>query len=226
MPGRAPQRIESGCCGERCARRGFSLVEVVIVVVLVLALATLVLPELSGFSESVEFRETGDQVASVLSMCRAEAQRRGVPLELRMANLDEGSVGLVMRPVRLGGGESEDVPPGEVMMRMPDGYSVGDDLTSEEGETGTPIEGDPRGQLVGVFWPNGSVSAAVMQVISGNRRAEVRISAYTGHVEVREVAMQPGDAESDAQPEEEEVEPESEVAPPKAEPDAESESGE
>src|SRR5438552_3063359 len=115
--------------GRRHGRRhaAFSLIEVLVALSLVILLAALVLPAMRGFSDAAVFRETCDQFSSAVSVCRSEAQRRGTTMELVTRLGSDGRVSLVGRAAHTEEAKSDQTAWGQVLMILPQGYSVDHD---------------------------------------------------------------------------------------------------
>jgi type II secretory pathway pseudopilin PulG len=200
--------------GKRCAA-GLSLIEMMVALAVLILLAGLVVPTVSGMSESVEFRETCDQLSSAVSVCRSEAQRRGTPMELVVRKESDGRVSLVGRPARLGEQSREQqASGGQVLMVLPGGYSIDED----SGQAGPPdpevgpsentnpgsdkvaaptadaSEAPSETQLV-VFWASGGASKGAGLYLhgKGGRVVGAEINSFTGMLKLEPVAAETAD---------------------------------
>src|SRR4051812_23589846 len=115
----------SGCRTKARMKPGFTLLEVLVALALLILVVALVLPTVAGFSESVVFKNTCDQVSSAVSVCRSEAQRRGTNMELVTSRGTDGRMSLVGRPAATEAttAENEVKPPGQILMTLPPGYT-------------------------------------------------------------------------------------------------------
>ncbi|MBX3363711.1 MAG: prepilin-type N-terminal cleavage/methylation domain-containing protein [Phycisphaeraceae bacterium] len=76
-------------------RRGFTILELLIVLGLLGAIAAIVLPAVGGRTAAYSFDEAVRQVRSAVGACRADARRTGKPVELLAAWQEDGRVMLV-----------------------------------------------------------------------------------------------------------------------------------
>jgi prepilin-type N-terminal cleavage/methylation domain-containing protein len=195
----------------RVVQRAFSLIEVMIVLAVLMLVTALVMPALHGTSESVEFKETCEQLSSAVSVCRSEAQRRGAPMEIVTRKESDGRVALVSRPATLNPTATVTLPKGgQVLLVLPHGYCIDRDsgaasTTEPEHPSGsagdesdgsevpappseTEDDGTPKPLVV--FWASGGASAGSGLYLHGRggRVVGAEINSFTGLLKLEQVA--------------------------------------
>lgn len=146
-------------------RRGWSLLEVAVALALVVVIGALAAPVFVGMTDRGRLDAAREAAASAVLVCRAEAQRRGVPMEL---TAQRGR--LEMRRVA---SEGDQNPP-EVIAELPEGVGT----RSSEVPESRSSEVKPWG----VCWPNGSVEFGAVELRAGARVWRGKVSAWTGAV--------------------------------------------
>jgi type II secretory pathway pseudopilin PulG len=91
MGGSRPPGDRSRCAG------GFTLLEVLIAITLTVALAAVVLPVSMSWLQVAGLDEAAPRVEAALSLARADAQRRGIVLEVVAATSSDGALELRSR---------------------------------------------------------------------------------------------------------------------------------
>ncbi len=222
-------RLQGASTSSRAGlRQGFSLIEVMIALAVVIVLAALVFPMFSGFSESVEFKETCDQLSSAVSVCRSEAQRRGTPMELVTRKESDGRVSIVGQPAKFDkskeSGNKAGSKGGQVLMVLPQGYSIdhesgmagstdapastssdetGDDAAPAIAPTPDTDEDDSTPKPLVVFWASGGASKCPGLFLHGRggRLAGAEINSFTGLLRLEQLADGTDEkSKSDAKP--------------------------
>jgi len=188
----------------RVTQRAFSLVEVLVALAVLILLGALVLPTLHGLSDTAEFRETCDQLSSAVSVCRSEAQRRGTPMELVARKESDGRVSLVGRPARLDESSKEKPHSGQVLLVLPQGYSINHESAAPEQpdlSVGTSENDAPAGIAAStqedavpkplvVFWASGATakgSGLYLHTRDG-RVMGAEINSFTGALRLEQLA--------------------------------------
>jgi prepilin-type N-terminal cleavage/methylation domain-containing protein len=193
-------------------RRAFSLVEVMIALAVVVLLGALVMPSLRGMSDSVELKETCEQLSSAVSVCRSEAQRRGTPMELVARKGSDGRVALVGRPAKFEDTSREQqTRTGQVLMVLPHGYSIDHDSGSAAASASDATtadsaqqveddpapaadessdEEDPSAAPLIVFWASGGASkgSGLYLHTRDGRVMGAEINSFTGMLRLEPVA--------------------------------------
>ncbi len=184
-------------------RRGFSLIEVLIVVGVVVALGAVVSASLLGWGADARFEEASRRVESAFVIARADALRESRALAV-VARPDRVGVALVREPFEAGGAGASGAGarPARRLVTLPDGVRVSDRLESTQEGAGTAASANPAvregaGESVRlcVMLPDGGAWASAPVYLLGpdDRAAKVGVSRWTGAarievVEVRESA--------------------------------------
>lgn len=200
--------------GRRWPRRAFSLIEVMIALAVLVLLGALVLPSLHGMSDSVELKETCDQLSSAVSVCRSEAQRRGTPMELVAKKGTDGRVTLLGRPATIEDTSREQqTRTGQVLMVLPQGYSIDHDSGAAAASSGAsesapaaedsdvpdeapvpaaPADQDPSGKSLVVFWASGGTSkgSGLFLHTRDGRVMGAEINSFTGMLRLSPIASE------------------------------------
>lgn len=203
--------------GRRWLRRAFSLIEVMIALAVLVLLGALVLPSLHGMSDSVEFKETCDQLSSAVSVCRSEAQRRGTPMELVARKGTDGRVTLLGRPATIEDTSREQqTRTGQVLMVLPPGYSIDhdsgaagasdaasdsapaaedSDVPEEAAAPAAPADQDTSGKSLVVFWASGGTSkgGGLFLHTRDGRVMGAEINSFTGMLRLSPIASDSSD---------------------------------
>src|SRR5664280_1997237 len=157
-----PSRDRKGAMLLRGARRGVTLVEMVVVVAIIALIVGLSFPAASAGLDNVRMVSAGDSVATFLNAAVNRAERHQQPVEL-VISPQEGRLTLYS-------GE-----PGFTReLKMPDGVWIEAVLPAEEG-------GDPAQPRRILFIPGATVPGIAIQL--GNRRnahRRVRLDPMTG----------------------------------------------
>lgn len=197
-------------------RRGFSMIELLIVVAIVVALGAVVSASLLGWGADARFEEASRRVESAFVIARADALREGRALAI-MARPDRGRDGmdLVLETFDPEGGSEAGARPSRRLVALPDGVRVVDRLESQDG-AGTAAPGADAAVQAGaggsvrlcVMLPDGGAwaSAPVYLVGPGDRAAKIGVNRWTGTarievVEARERAEAAADEEAELPPE-------------------------
>ncbi len=85
----------------RLDRRGFTLMEVIVVLGIVLALASVIAPVVITWRQASRLESAGSQVEAALIMARADAQRQSAPVRVMARMNGSGEVELVAEAVSL-----------------------------------------------------------------------------------------------------------------------------
>ena len=167
-----PSRDRKGAFRRRSARRGVTLVEMVVVVAIIALIVGLSFPAASAGLESVRMVSAADSVATFLNAAVNRAERHQQPVE----------VVIFAREGRLALYSNE---PGFTReLKMPDGVAIEAVLPAEEGGDAT----QPRRIL---FIPGATIPGISIQL--GNRRnthRRVRLDPMTGFPRVESVVIQ------------------------------------
>jgi|GEM_PF-3287806 len=180
-------------------RRGFTLIELMICIAVLVVIAALVLPSADTMSDTTRFRAACDQLSSVASVCRAEAQRTGKPIAVVATMNKDGSQSIVGIPlgdaVEIEGASTIEVE-SRVLMHMPKGISIhaehasapgAMDITTEVMEVNVePV--DEATQSLFIYWGNGAATASAPIKVKGpgGRVAGAKVNSFTGTVTVAE----------------------------------------
>lgn len=192
-------------------RRGFSMIELLIVVGVVVALGAVVSASLLGWGADARFQEASRRVESALVIARADALREGRALAI-MARSDRGRVALVLEtfePERVG--SEAGARPSRRLVVLPDGVRVVDRLESQDGAGTAAARADAAVQegaevsvRLCVMLPDGGAwaSAPVYLVGPGDRAAKIGVNRWTGTARIEVVGAHEGaEAASDEQTE-------------------------
>lgn len=156
-------------------RRGFTLVELIVVLVIVATLATMVIPRFAGSAQSAQLRENADQL---LVMARY-AQNYAVT--------HRSACRIVIDPQeRRFGLEIQEDP-----LRRPDEFTVVKDGPAKPQTLGEGIgfgslrvEHGPRGRDIGpstiAFTPTGESDSAVVEITNGRRTLSLVLIPSSG----------------------------------------------
>jgi general secretion pathway protein H len=141
-------------------RRGFTLVELMVVLVILALAAAIVVPSLSGPLASARFRRGGAEVRAAMVQARARATATGRLRTLRL-DLDSGRYG---------------IPADNVERALPEGTRF-----VAVAIAGTTVE---RGVAGLRFFPDGSADGAeVVLADASEARLRLRVDPLTGTVE-------------------------------------------
>jgi prepilin-type N-terminal cleavage/methylation domain-containing protein len=156
----------------RGARRGVTLVEMVVVVAIIALIVGLSFPAASAGLDNVRMVSAGDSVATFLNTAVNRAERHQQPVEL-VISPQQGRLTLYSNE------------PGFTReLKMPDGVWIEAVLPAEEG-------GDPAQPRRILFIPGATVPGIAIQL--GNRRnahRRVRLDPMTGFPRVESVEIQ------------------------------------
>jgi prepilin-type N-terminal cleavage/methylation domain-containing protein len=195
-------------------KRGFTLIELMVCIAVLVVIAALVMPSADSMSDATRFRAACDQLSSVASVCRAEAQRTGKPIAVVATRNLDGSQSIVGIP--LGDavdieGESTIEVESKVLMHMPKGISIhaehatdagSMDITTEVMEVNVDPVDDATQSLI-IYWANGAATASAPIKVKGpgGRVAGAKVNSFTGSVTVSEepVAATTAAAEPEAE---------------------------
>jgi prepilin-type N-terminal cleavage/methylation domain-containing protein len=163
--------------------RGYTLFEVIIVLALLTALAGLVLPGLLSRVVGSTEEAVATRLTAAAAVCRADAQRRGLAMEL-VAREVEGHTSIVSR---LPATSESSVPgAGEVLLEFPPGYSVTTSSAASGGEEAEPA--DATGVVLTLFLPDGSTGTPGTSFLRhGPGIREIRIARWTGELSLAEL---------------------------------------
>src|SRR5262245_41465311 len=192
-----PSHPEScgGSDGGRVRAHAFTLLEVIITIALLLVLSAIALPIAMSFERRAAFRETMEHVGAGVAMARAEAQRRGVALEL-FAEPRQGRTVLAVRRLAAGApaetdSEHDTKDAGEVIVEMAEGYGLSRSRPGGAVVVGETATAAPTLFVMAVFWPNGAADIGGVFYVTGDaeRAAEVHINAWSGGATVQEIEL-------------------------------------
>ena len=146
----------------RCARRGFTLIEMAVVMLIIAIGITLAVPLIEGGFDSREVRRAARQIAATMVHCRGEAVSKAAPQEL------------IINPARntiatSDWGRWAELTDRAVIERVEGGADVGD------------------GARQILFYPNGSTSGADVVIASRRdrtNRIRITLDPLIGRVDV------------------------------------------
>lgn len=186
------------------ARRGLTLVEVLVALALVLALMALALPAVEGRLAEARFDAALRQTEAAMMVARAEAQRQGKPIRLVARPVRGGELGLFMEAVdpATAAGDPGDsgaagaapatgaaAQSGVAWAVLPAKVTVSETPPPEAGETGgaaTEISVEPKGAppspvTLAVFFADGSATShGLVYITGGDQTVSVRVNRWTG----------------------------------------------
>jgi type II secretion system protein H len=165
-------------------RRGFSMIEMLVVVAVMAAIAALAFPSLEGWSESERVNQSVAQIEAGVAAGRARARESGKPVEVRLV-----ADGAVTAPRESADTESAPKVAG-VDVPLSDGLraerSTGRKGDEESHATRAEPKADERigGALVlAVCLPDGTVeSEGAMALVTKRRTIDLTVSRWTGAV--------------------------------------------
>ncbi|MDP7029146.1 MAG: type II secretion system protein [Phycisphaerales bacterium] len=168
-------------------RRGFTLIEVIVVTVLVAALATVLVSRLTGAANR-EFDLASDKVSDLLLMYAMRSEFANEPVGIS-ANPDRNSLQLLIRRGdrdEFNDGWAEDISVPEV--RLPDTISVSDMEFLADGDHVDPtfkpvtnLPGQPRPRLeVTLQSRDPRMPRTVTLILSGNAWRPIRVDSMRG----------------------------------------------
>ena len=190
------------------APRGFSLIEIMLVLVLLAALTALAVPTFDSMLGGATFSETTRQVAAAIDEAGADAQVRGVALDVNAVRSASGGWSLVASPLTLAGGDQDlmekaEVPratpaPRRTLIRLPDGFEFqaptegSDEPAESASQTREPAAAGEK-LPVCVLWPTGEATPlGELQIRDRNGAwATFAVSALTGRCRVKVGAAGP-----------------------------------
>ncbi|CAG0950824.1 hypothetical protein PHYC_00191 [Phycisphaerales bacterium] len=193
-------------------RRGFSILELLIVLALVLAVLSLAMPSLTVWATAGE-RESREQFASAAMMARGAARERGITVELWAEGA--GNRLVIRRAANPSNPNSEETGPtaaGPVLERLdelPGGARIGIESDAEVEGLTPPSERVERAILLAVFWAGGgSELQGSWSLRAGADTFRPVINEWTGSIQFEAVdtAAEAGDT-APAEPVPEEGEP-------------------
>lgn len=194
--------------------RGFTLIELMVAIGLALLLAGLVLGVSMSRLGEASFEEAKGRVGAALATARAEAQRRGVVMEVVARTGAGGTVGMVMEAAPAPGGDAEkaggsarddrmgsgsdDASPGRYLeaIELPGGVKIAASAKRANAPAGLEEDGKSGGGsesekvTVAVFLPDGQGAVGARYLIGKDgRMGEIVLNRWTGTVEVREIVL-------------------------------------
>ncbi|MBX3358757.1 MAG: type II secretion system protein [Phycisphaeraceae bacterium] len=181
---------------QRGGGRAFTVIELVIAIALAVGLGAVVVPMTVSRMREAAYREGVERVGTAVMLGRAEAQRRGVIIEVRAGVSGDGSGLISLSEVAgeaAGSEEAEGPNVGRVIgepVELPSGVTVG-------------RERDPAGLeaeeiVLTICLPDGRLIPSVESVVlagAGGRRGRIGINAWTGVSRVDAVAAGPGSSD-------------------------------
>lgn len=151
------------------ARRGFTLIEVVLVVAILAMLGALIAPSLSSWRGEAELSGAADEVEAAVARARSLSQRDGMPRRIALVEAKEGFYELTawaVRPESLElGGESR--VEGGVVERSSAGESFGAGEGSEGVGEGGEAEPSAPGRVLAEL-PRGVVASVRLPTLGGS----------------------------------------------------------
>lgn len=191
------------------ARRGYTLIELLIVVAVLSVILTLTLPSLRHMSAKSELQDTARQIRVRLLEARLRAIESGSLTYFRyQVGGDQFEIGRAASPGQpSAGAASTSAGQGGVAIEsatepqtLPLGMRFADpsaDRPSESPATADGSEGDASWSAPLLFFPNGRTFDARIALVSASYRAELRVRGLTGTVQVsRAERLLPPEAES------------------------------
>lgn len=177
--------------------RGFSLIEILVAMAIMVMLAGIVLPIGLSRLNANSFSATQRQLASAVSIARADSQRRGVLLHLvAVESMNGVAIWSIERPVE---GDAEAPERRSFLLELPGGASLADlprEESEEEADADEERAEEPRGdsrqegegeaerseRTICVLMPDGTVVSAEPLVLvgRGGERARIDINPWTG----------------------------------------------
>ncbi len=115
------------------SRAGFTLVETMLVIALIVAVSAITLPIMASFAEASAFRNTCEQVSASGMFTRAEAERSGQAVELRLERR-RGEWLLVATPLAVATGDDSQFPGDEGVSNRGAVGSGGGETSARAGE--------------------------------------------------------------------------------------------
>ncbi len=151
------------------ARRGFTLIEVVLVVAILAMLGALIAPSLSSWRGEAELSGAADEVEAAVARARSLSQRDGMPRRVALVEATDGYYELTawaVRPESLElGGESR------VEGGMVEGSNAGESFGASEGPEGAGEGGEAEPSAPGrvlAELPRGVVASVRLPTLGGS----------------------------------------------------------
>ena len=196
--------------------RAFTLVELMVALALAVALAAVVVPVSLSWLPAAALDEAPARIESALALARAEAQRRGVVIEVVAVRTDRGITEIRARDLTTEEAEDDeasaaaDGPLNETLLaELPEGTTLrrvgseddGSDAPGLEAGADPTPEPAPLEMVLAIALPDGRIvveTGSELRVIGADARwAALAINGWTGVVTARPGAS--GDRERETQ---------------------------
>jgi type II secretion system protein H len=157
-------------------KKGFSLIELMVVLILISLTIALVTPSLSRFSKTVELKGAAKKVSTILRYCRSEAVNKG---QVYQALFDSNS-----REVRVQSmawkEEKDEKKEGKISEKV---YPLPQGIRMKEVES--PSSQSPSDSPLIEFYPNGGSNGGTILLDSQDRIGyKIKVDFLTGMVKV------------------------------------------
>ena len=162
-------------------RRGFALIELIIVMIIIAISVALVSPSLSRFSKTAELRSTAQKIAAILRNSRSEAVNKGRIYQVLFSpEMREVKVRWMKPNEEEGEGEEKKEKPSPAVYAFPEGILI-KEVELKAGQYGSEVPAIE-------FYPNGgSNGGSFLLETEVDKGYRIKVNFLTGMVEIEKV---------------------------------------